>query len=198
MPTAINNVETVANLSLLLRGGESEFRAQGDAAAPGTKLFSLSGRVSRPGLYELPLGTPLARLLDAAGGPIQGEFTAVLAGGPSGGFLPPSEFHRPLLPGLMHPTGAVAGSGGMVALDSSSDLRLALLEIARFNAHESCGKCTPCREGLPRVVEALESRQSEGLDDLLEVVGLASLCGLGQMAPGPVRSARYFWPELFP
>lgn len=197
MPTVVNNLETIANLPVVFRDGEAAYRAMGDSAAPGTKLFSVSGRVADPGLYEMPMGTPLSELLAAAGGPAVGAFTAVLAGGPSGGFLPPSEFHRPLLPGLMHPTGAVAGSGGMVALDSTSDVRLAVLEMARFNAAESCGKCTPCREGLPRVAESLETRAIDGLDELLEVVGAASLCGLGQMAPGPVRSARHFWPELF-
>jgi NADH:ubiquinone oxidoreductase subunit F (NADH-binding) len=84
----------------------------------------------------------------------------------------------------------------MVFLDQSADLRAAVLAMARFNADESCGKCTPCREGSPRVVEALQAGQA-GVPELLDVVGLASLCGLGQMAPGPIRSALHFWPELF-
>ncbi|MBA4179028.1 MAG: hypothetical protein C0506_00410 [Anaerolinea sp.] len=197
MPTVVNNVETIANLSILFREGEAPFLDPDPAAAGGSKLFSVSGRVARPGLYEMPLGTPLRVLLAAAGEKDGAAFAAVLAGGPSGGFLPASEFHRRLVPGLLHPTGAVTGSGGMVVLDTTSDLRAAVLETARFNARESCGKCTPCREGLPRVVESLAEGHTEGLDDLLEVVGAASLCGLGQMAPGPIRSARHFWPELF-
>ncbi|MEP6871202.1 MAG: NADH-ubiquinone oxidoreductase-F iron-sulfur binding region domain-containing protein, partial [Anaerolineaceae bacterium] len=198
MPTVVNNVETIAQLSVVFRDGAQAFRSLGTQDSPGTKLFSLSGRVKRPGLYEMPLGTPLRLLLDQAGGAVEGEVVAVLAGGPSGGFLPASELDRPLLPGLMHSTGAVAGSGGMVVLDSSSDLRAAALAMAAFNADESCGKCTPCREGLPRLLGALRgSELGIGMDDLLDVLGLASLCGLGQMAPGPIRSARHFWPEMF-
>ncbi len=198
MPTVVNNVETIAQLSVVVRGGARAFRSLGTEDAPGTKLFSVSGRVTAPGLYEMPLGTPLRDLVDRAGGAMEGKVVAVLAGGPSGGFLPPAELDRPLLPGLMHPTGAVAGSGGMVVLDSTSDLRAAVLAMAAFNADESCGKCTPCREGLPRLLDALQAPTPEvNTNDLLEVVGLASLCGLGQMAPGPVRSAMHFWPELF-
>ena len=197
MPTVVNNVESVANLSVIFRNPRA-FAAVGSADAPGTKLLSLSGRVRRPGLYEVPLGTPLADSLSLAGEGIEGEVTAVLAGGPSGGFLPASEFHRPLLPGLLHPTGAVTGSGGIVVFDSKSDMRAAALAMAAFNAEESCGKCTPCREGSPRALAALAAGTREGLDGLLEVIGAASLCGLGQMAPGPIRSALHFWPELFP
>ena len=198
MPTVVNNVETIAQLSVVFRGGADSFRSLGTEAAAGTKLFSVSGRVKQPGLYEMPLGTPLRELVGHAGGAIEGEVFAVLAGGPSGGFLPEAEMDRPLLPGLMHPSGAVAGSGGMVVLDSSSDPRAAVLAMAAFNADESCGKCTPCREGLPRLLSALQgSKLGIGTGDLLDVVGLASLCGLGQMAPGPMRSALHFWPELF-
>jgi len=198
MPTVINNVETITNLSLIFRQGANAFRTRGAAEAPGTKLLSVSGRIKRPGLYEVALGSSLAAVLEAAGGPTTGEITAVLAGGPSGGFLAPDEFARPLLPGLIHPTGAVTGSGGMVVLDSSSDIRSAVLAMADFNARESCGKCTPCREGGHRVRDMLTEGRREGLDDLLDVMQFASICGLGQMAPGPIRSARHFWPELFP
>jgi NADH:ubiquinone oxidoreductase subunit F (NADH-binding) len=197
MPTVVNNVETIANLAILFREGPEDFRRRGTAEAPGTKLLSVSGLVRQPGLYEVPLGTTIRAVLAMAGGPAQGEATAVLAGGPSGGFLPPQLFDVALLPGLLHPTGAVTGSGGLVFLDETADIRRATLAMASFNAAESCGKCTPCREGTPRVVEMLEERRLDGMEDLLEVIGLASLCGLGQMAPGPVRSALHFWPELF-
>lgn len=196
MPTVVNNVESLTNLSVIFRDAKV-FRSVGTPDAPGTKLLSISGRVRRPGLYELPLGTPLAEALARAGGAIDGEITAVLAGGPSGGFLPSSELHRPLLPGLLHPTGAVTGSGGMVVLDSTSDIRGAAVAMAAFNAEESCGKCTPCREGSSRAHDALIDRALDGMDGLLEVIGAASLCGLGQCLPGPIRSALHFWPELF-
>jgi NADH:ubiquinone oxidoreductase subunit F (NADH-binding) len=173
------------------------FRARGTADAPGTRLLSVSGRVQHPGLYEVEMGATIADVIDMALGPASGNVTAVLAGGPSGGFLPPSEFGVRLLPGLLHPTGAVIGAGGLVFLDSTSDIRQAALAMAAFNAAESCGKCTPCREGSPRAYEMLRSRQLAGLDELLDVIGTASLCGLGQMAPGPIRSALHFWPELF-
>ncbi len=197
MPTVVNNVETITTLSLVFRTGPETFRGPGTRDAPGTKLVSLSGRVRHPGMYEVPMGTPVGAVFAAAGGAREGEIVAALVGGPSGGFLPPSEFHRPLLPGPMHPTGAVAGSGGIVVLDSTSDIRAAALAMAAFNADESCGKCTPCREGSPRIHQSLAARDVASLDGLLEVVGVASLCGLGQMAPGPVRSALHFWPELF-
>jgi len=195
MPTVVNNVETIALLSVVFR--EDGLQSVGLPDAPGMKLLSLSGRIRHPGLYEVPLGTPLGDVLEVAGGAVEGEMTAVLAGGPSGGFLPPSEFGQPLRPGLMHSTGAVTGSGGMVVLDSTSDIRAAALAMAAYNAEQSCGKCTPCREGSPRLHELLASRSGETLEPLLEVLGSASLCGLGQMAPGPVRSAMHFWPELF-
>jgi len=197
MPTVLNNAETIASLSMLARSGAEAFREFGTNDAPGTKLFSLSGRVARPGLYEAPLGTPLHELLGQAGGGVSGGVTAVLAGGPSGGFLAPGEFGVRLLPGLLHPTGAVAGSGGMVVFDESSDIRAAALAMAKYNADESCGKCTPCREGAPRAYELLERGESPGTSELLDALQFASLCGLGQMAPGPIRSALHFWPELF-
>ncbi len=197
MPTVVNNVETIANLSVIFRDGADAFRARGTPEAPGSKLLSVSGRVQRPGLYEVDMGATIDHVLELARGPASSDVTAVLAGGPSGGFLPPSEFGVPLLPGSLHATGAVTGSGGLVFLDSPSSIRQAALAMAAYNAAESCGKCTPCREGLPRALEMLASRQLEGLDELLEVIGTASLCGLGQMAPGPIRSALHFWPELF-
>jgi len=197
MPTVVNNVETLANLSVIFRDGPETFRSTGDGEAPGTKIFSVSGRVGSPGVYELPLGVPLAELLERAAGPGSGAIAGVLCGGPSGGFLPSAEFGRRLLPGPLHPTGAIAGAGGLVVLKDRTEIRTAALVMAEFNARESCGKCTPCREGTPRVLAQLAGKRLEGIDDLLEVVGAASLCGLGQMAPGPVRSALHFWPELF-
>ena len=197
MPTVVNNVETLTNLSVLFRGGVEAFRAAGTEDAPGTKLLSVSGRVRLPGIYEVPLGASLAQVIEQAGGAVDGDVTAVLVGGPSGGFLPPALLDVALVPGLLHPTGAVTGSGGIVVLDSTSDIRRAALEMAEFNARESCGKCTPCREGAPRAAEALAAGDHSALPDLLDALQFGSLCGLGQMAPGPIRSALTFWPELF-
>ena len=197
MPTVVNNVETLANLALIFRDGPDAFRSTGTPDAPGTKLFSVSGNVARPGIYELPLGATIAEVLREAGGSASSPTRAVLCGGPSGAFLPVSEFERPLLPGMIHATGAIIGAGGLVFLDETADLRAAVLSIVAFNARESCGKCTPCREGSPRALEALAAGTLEDIDDLLEVIQVASLCGLGQMATGPIRSALHFWPELF-
>lgn len=197
MPTVINNVESIANLALLFRGSVEGYRERGTPEAPGTRIFSVSGRVARPGAYEFALGTPLSTILAAAGAGPAGPAIAVLAGGPSGGFLDPSRVDPPMLPGLLHQTGAVMGSGGIIVLDQLSQVRPAALAMAAFNAAESCGKCTPCREGAPLMADVLARGDASRALELAEVVGAASLCGLGQMAPGPVRSALHFWPEQF-
>ena len=197
MPTVVNNVETLAALSPIFREGVDSFRSAGPADAPGTKLFSVSGNVREPGVYELPLGTSVGAAIAAAGAPPPEETLAALVGGPSGGFLPPAEFDTPLLPGRLHETGAVTGSGGIIVLDEAADLRGAALAMSAYNALESCGKCTPCREGSPRADAALEAGGADDLPDLLEALEAGSLCGLGAMAPGPIRSALHFWPERF-
>jgi NADH:ubiquinone oxidoreductase subunit F (NADH-binding) len=97
----------------------------------------------------------------------------------------------------VHETGAILGAGGLVFLDDRADIRAAALAMARFNADESCGKCTPCREGSPRAAAALATSSLGGLTELLDVIQYASLCGLGQMATGPIRSALHFWPGVF-
>lgn len=195
MPTVVNNVETLANLSLLFRDIPG-FRAGGTPETPGTKILSVSGRVQRPGVYEVPIGTRLRTVVDQAG-PTAAREVAVLAGGPSGGFLGAGQLDVPLQPGMLHPTGAMLGAGGIVVMDAPGDIRGAALAMARFNAEESCGKCTPCREGTPRLYDLLAGGELAALDDLAEVIQFGSLCGLGQMAPGPVRSAVHFWPEVF-
>jgi NADH:ubiquinone oxidoreductase subunit F (NADH-binding) len=98
---------------------------------------------------------------------------------------------------MMHPTGAMLGAGGITVFDAPGDIREAALMAAAFNAAESCGKCTPCREGTPRLLDALAAGDTATIADLGEILQFASLCGLGQMAPGPVRSALHFWPEVF-
>lgn len=195
MPTVVNNVETLANLSVLFRD-VGAFRTHGTAETPGTKILSISGRVERPGAYEVETGTSLRAVLEQAGPAVSGQ-VAVLAGGPSGGFLDDAHLDVLLQPGMLHPTGAMLGAGGMVVVDAPVDIRGAALAMARFNAEESCGKCTPCREGAPRLEELLESGETAKIEELAEVVQFGSLCGLGQMAPGPVRSALHFWPEVF-
>jgi len=206
-PTVINNVETLANLPLVFREGVAAFRSLGAEAAPGTKLISLSGAVRRPGLYEVPLGTPLrAVLFDLGGGPRDGRrLRAALCGGPSGGLLPESRFDVPLVGGPLDSGGAALGAGGIVAIDDSMPVGAVVQHLAAYNAAESCGKCTPCREGGPRMRDLLAALRSgdapadalDLLDALDEAMAAASLCGLGQMAPLPYRSARlHFLEEL--
>jgi NADH:ubiquinone oxidoreductase subunit F (NADH-binding) len=232
-PTVINNVETLANVPLVLDGidnstgggpsaGEEippsplyQRGARGDLAqdqrwedvglesARGTKLISLSGAVQRPGLVEVPMGTTLSQVIfQAGGGPPAGRDIGVVAvGGPSSGVLPVSELDTPLRPGMLHPSGVVMGAGGVMVVDDTVPAIDVVRRLAAYNAAESCGKCTPCREGAPRMAEALDRLASgqgspKDLDELrylAEIVGAASLCGLGQMAGGPVNSALHFF-----
>lgn len=195
MPTVVNNVETFASVSVVFRDVDG-YRSRGVSDAPGTKILSISGRVARPGAYEVELGASLRDVITTAGAVVDGE-AAVLAGGPSGGFLDWAAMEVPLQPGPLHPTGAMLGAGGIVVLDAPRDIRRAAIAMARFNAEESCGKCTPCREGTPRLVDMLIAGDLASIPGLADVVQFGSLCGLGQMAPGPVRSALHFWPGVF-
>jgi len=204
-PTVINNVETLVNLPFLLDGGAPTFGQIGLPSAKGTKLICLSGLVQRPGLAEVPIGTTLRQIIyDIGGGPLPGRGIGIIAvGGPSSGVLPVSELDTPLRPGMLHPSGVVMGAGGVTVLDESVSVIDVVRRLAAYNAAESCGKCTPCREGTPRMVEALDRLASghgspndlEELRYLAEIVGAASLCGLGQMSGGPINSALHFFGE---
>ncbi|TAK72368.1 MAG: NADH-quinone oxidoreductase subunit E [Dehalococcoidia bacterium] len=201
-PTVINNVETLCNLPLILRDGADAFRSAGTAEHPGTKLVCLSGAVRAPAVYEVPFGTTLRNIFETIGGgaPEGRTVRALLCGGPSGTLLPPSAWDAPLAPGRLDAQGSSPGAGGIVAIDESMSIRDVVRELTAYNARESCGKCTPCREGNARMVELLDARAPDAapqLDELAEAVASASLCGLGQMAPLPYLSARrYFAAEL--
>ena len=204
-PTVINNVETLANLPAILRGGVRRFASIGLNEARGTRLVSLSGAVRRPGLAEVPMGTSVRQVIDLVGGGVpEGRaigFAAV--GGPSSGLLPAGELDVPLRPGMLHASGVVMGAGGITVFDDRASPVHVAARLSRYNAAESCGKCTPCREGTPRIAEALERlaagdpRHSDlqDLRDLAEIVGAASLCGLGQMAGNPVTSLLHFYAD---
>jgi NADH-quinone oxidoreductase subunit F len=199
-PTVINNVETLANVALILERGADWFSGLGTSRAPGTKLVAVSGDVARPGLVEVEMGTSLRRvLMELAGGIREGRrLQAVLTGGPSGNLVPPDCLDTALEP--RHPE-VLLGSGNLVALDDTRPLLEVVRRLTRFNAEESCGKCTPCREGVNRMWEILERvardqpRPSDRGDlyDLGDIAAAASICGLGKMAPNPVHSAlRHF------
>ena len=148
-PTVVNNAETLANVPFIMVEGPEAFAAIGSDRANGTKLVSVSGSVSRSGVAEVPMGTSLREIVDSVGGGIDGGRTlaAVAVGGPSSGVLPPSILDTEIGPGMLHESGVILGAGGVVALDDRSSIPDVVRGLAAYNADESCGKCTPCREG---------------------------------------------------
>lgn len=198
-PTVVNNVETLLNVPLILTGGGAEYARTGTPESTGTRLFCVSGHVQRPGVYEVPFGTPLRQLLDLAGGVGAGRrLRAVLLGGAAGGFVGPDQLDLPLSLEAVREAGVTLGSGVVLVLDDTADLPALLLRIAAFFRDESCGQCVPCRVGTVRQEEALQRlarHRGDGADDLalLREVGRAmrdsSICGLGQTAWNAVESA---------
>ena len=206
-PTAINNAETLASVPFIMSSGAEAFAEIGAGDATGTKLISLSGSVKRAGVAEVPLGTTLRQILyDIGGGLPDGRsLTALVVGGPSSGVLPPSMLDTGIAPGPLHDSGVMLGAGGIIAVDERMSVPDVVRSLAAYNADESCGKCTPCREGTPRMVELLDRVASPGgspadLDELrylARVVNTASLCGLGQAAGNPITSALHFFGDEF-
>ena len=193
-PTVINNVETLfAVVPIVARGGAA-FAALGGGR--GTKLFGLSGNLRRPGVVEMEVGCTLRTLTDdLGGGGDGGPISAVVLGGPSGIVVPPRQFDEPLVPrGAVNP-----GTGGVVALGDAAGVRDAVRALLAFNARESCGKCTPCREGTARMLALLDETKLDAarVRTLAETVQLASLCGLGQAAPLAVLSGLAEFPREF-
>lgn len=206
-PTAINNVETLANVPYILSHGADEYRRLGTERSPGSKLFCLSGDVSLPGLYEVPFGISLRSLIyDLAGGiPKDRRFQAVLLGGAAGAFAGPDQLDVEMSFEGLRQAGLPLGSGVVMVFDERRDLRSALVDLARFFADESCGKCFPCQIGTRRQLEILERiavRETlpgdrERLEDVGWTMSDASICGLGQTAASAVLSAMRLWPTLF-
>jgi NADH-quinone oxidoreductase subunit F len=205
-PTCINNVETLANVSLVMRKGADWYSSLGTEGSKGTKIFALTGKINNTGLCEVPMGITLREIVfDIGGGLREGkQFKAVQIGGPSGGCLPQSHLDLPIDFDSLTAAGAMMGSGGMVVMDEDT----CMVDLARyflsFTQNESCGKCTPCREGTKRMLEILERiTQGKGepediprLERLAKAVKDSSLCGLGQTAPNPVLTTlRYFRDE---
>ena len=200
-PTVINNVETLFAVPLIVARGAEWWAALG--RGHGTKCFGLSGHVARPGLVEVEMGATLRDLLERIGGGAAGASVAgvralkgAVLGGPSGIVVPPRDFDEPLLPGgRVNP-----GTGGVVAVDETVSVRDLVRTLLDFNTRESCGKCTPCREGTARLRDMLGAEASldhAAVAELSDVVRVASLCGLGQAAPLSILSAlREFPGEL--
>jgi len=198
-PTTVNNVETLAAVPVILRMGGEEYARIGTPKNTGTRIFGISGHVKRPGLYELPLGLPLEFLLnDIAGGSSTGrKLKAVIPGGSSAPMFDVTDFDCPMDFDSVAKRGSMAGSGGLIVMDEDTCMVQATLRLAKFYAHESCGQCTPCREGtnwLEMILHRLEHGQGrkEDLDlmaSLMPRIGMRTLCALGDAACGPVQSA---------
>jgi len=206
-PTAVNNVETLANVPLILRDGGAAYAAIGTDGSAGPKLFCLSGHVARPGIYEVPFGTTLRALLELAGGvpaasgvTIDAAIRTILLGGAAGVFVGPEALDTPLTFEGTRAIGATLGSGVVMVFDQSVDLAGTLRRIAAFFRDESCGQCVPCRVGTVRQEELL-ARLAAGTPNgsrgdelrLLAEIGQAmrdaSICGLGQTASSAIESA---------
>ncbi|MDF1800480.1 MAG: NADH-ubiquinone oxidoreductase-F iron-sulfur binding region domain-containing protein [Planctomycetota bacterium] len=206
-PTLIHNVETIAAVPFIVLNGGAAFRDLG-RGEPGTKLYSISGHVGRPGVYETPLGVSLDELVELAGG-YTGTLKAFSPGGASSGFLPASERTRPMDYKHLADVGSMLGSSGVVVLDDTVDLRWSALEQLRFFEDESCGQCAPCRIGTRYLRDAVDrdiagTRLSNGeaplthVDDAAWQMVEGSICGLGQIAALPLTSARQHFPADFP
>ena len=200
-PTLIHNPETAYWLRAIIENGADAFAARGTNGRTGMRLFSVSGRVARPGVYPAPNGITVRQLIDEyAGGMLPGHtFYAYLPGGASGGILPAELGDVPLDFDVLAQYGCFIGSAAVVVLSDRDSAMAAARNIMRFFAHESCGKCTPCRAGTAKSVDLMSADRWNLplLDDLGRAMADASICGLGQAAPNPVRCvARYFPKEL--
>lgn len=205
-PTLINNVETLANIPLIILNGADWFAQMGTETSKGTKTFALTGEVNNTGLIEVPMGTTLREIIFDIGGGIRGgkKFKAVQIGGPSGGCLTEEHLDLPMDYDSLIKAGAMVGSGGLVVMAEDT----CMVEVARFfmnfTKNESCGKCVPCREGTKNLLKILEKivagkgemSDLDLLEELAHTVKDGSLCGLGKTAPNPVLSTlKYFRDE---
>ncbi|MEA5100473.1 MAG: NADH-quinone oxidoreductase subunit NuoF [Bacteroidales bacterium] len=197
-PTNVNNVETYANIPIIITKGANWFNQIGTEKSKGTKVFALAGQINNVGLIEVPMGITLREIIYEIGGGIKGgrEFKAVQTGGPSGGCLTTKHLDTPIDYDNLIAAGSMMGSGGMVVMDETSCMVAIAKFYLEFTVEESCGKCSPCRIGNKRLHEILEkitkgNGTMEDLDNLTNlgrVIKDASLCGLGQTSPNPVLS----------
>ncbi|MDO8673234.1 MAG: NADH-quinone oxidoreductase subunit NuoF [Dehalococcoidia bacterium] len=205
-PTNINNVETYANVPIIILHGAKGYASVGTEQSKGTKIFSLAGKVNNTGLVEVPIGVPISQVIfDVGGGIPKGKkFKAVQMGGPSGGCVPMQHLDLPVDYGSLEAIGAIMGSGGMVVMDENTCMVDTARYFLGFTQAESCGKCVPCRMGTKRMLEILgritEGKGNEGdinlLTELAEGAKDSSLCGLGQTCGNPVLTTiRYFRDE---
>ncbi|MDD2217110.1 MAG: NADH-quinone oxidoreductase subunit NuoF [Eubacteriales bacterium] len=205
-PTVLNNVETLANIPVILLKGADWFKSMGTEKSRGTKVFAVGGKINNVGLVEIPMGTTLREIIYDIGGGIPGgkAFKAAQTGGPSGGCIPASHLDTPIDYDSLMAIGSMMGSGGLIVMDEEN----CMVDIAKFflefTVDESCGKCPPCRIGTKRMLELLERITQgkasptaiEDLEELAKSIKASSLCALGQTAPNPVLSTlKYFRDE---
>ncbi len=206
-PTVVNNVETLANLPFIMKNGGKVFAAIGTPKSSGTKLLSLDGFFKKPGIYEVDMGTPLRTVIDDLGGGFNEPVKAMHIGGPLGGLVPVSKIDSLTVDfDSFSKEGFLLGHASVVCIPEKFPLIQYIEHLFRFTAHESCGKCFPCRIGSTRGYEMLEKAQKENykiemtlMTDLLETLETGSLCALGGGLPLPVKnSLKYFEAELAP
>ena len=205
-PTCLNNVETYANVPNIIRNGADWFAQMGTEKSKGSKVFCLTGKINKTGLAEVPMGITLREIIFNIAGGIQGgkKFKAVQSGGPSGGCIPSEHLDTPIDYESLAAIGSIMGSGGLVVMDETT----CMVDVAKFFLNftqlESCGKCTPCREGTKRMLELLqkicdgkgELKDIDTLERLARVIKNSALCGLGQTCPNPILTTlRYFRSE---
>ncbi len=206
-PTILNNVETWANIPLIITKGAEWYSSIGNDKAKGTKVFALGGKINNTGLVEVPMGTTLRTVIDDIGGGIPNgkKFKAAQTGGPSGGCIPVAHYDVPIDYDNLAAIGSIIGSGGLIVMDEDT----CMVDIAKFfldfTVDESCGKCTPCRVGTKRMLEILDKITSgngtlediDKLEDLCYYIKENALCGLGQTAPNPVVSTLRFFRDEY-
>jgi NADP-reducing hydrogenase subunit HndC len=206
-PTVINNVETYANVPVIILRGGDWFSTIGTERSKGTKVFALTGKINNSGLVEVPMGTTLREVIYDVGGGIKDgkKFKAVQSGGPSGGVIPEQHLDTPIDYNNLQELGAIMGSGGMIVMDEDD----CMVDIAKFylgfTVDESCGKCAPCRVGgrsLHHLLEDISTGKANGdtigkIEKICLAMSRASLCGLGQTAPNPIQSTLRFFREEY-
>ena len=197
-PTLVNNIETLHWVTRILREGGEILSGVERNGRKGLRSYSVSGRVKNPGVHLLPAGSTIMDVIEAAGGMLDGHsFKAYQPGGPSSGLLPASMNDIPLDFDTLQPHGTFIGSAAVVVLSDKDSAKQAALNMLRFFEDESCGQCTPCRVGCEKAVKLMEADHWDQplLDDLCHAMVDASICGLGQAAPNPIRSAMKYFPE---
>jgi len=206
-PTAINNVETWANIPVIFEDGASQFTKVGADKNTGTKIFSLVGKIRNTGLVEVPMGITIDKIVNDIGGGSSGDskIKAVQTGGPSGGCIPAEKFNLPIDYDSLAKAGSIMGSGGMIVMDETTCMVDVAKYFTNFLKDESCGKCFTCRKGIQRMHEILEDvsngkgslSQLDLLEELAAVIKDTTMCGLGQTAPNPVLSTLQYFREEY-